>query len=211
MRSSKNTDGQRFAGRADEPNRRRLTLFAALCISALLGALFGALCYISTDGKLSELLEAAQESSLSARRSGSLAGIIGGSLLSTGFYLLLAFMLGFSALAQPFEFLLPFLRGMSAGVILTSLYSCGFSKISVMRTAAVFPGMFLSIIIVVLAAREAVYMSAKLFDICFHDRLYDGLLRKSGEYAVRFAEFAAAASAAALADCILAILLFGKG
>lgn len=211
MRLSKGTDDQRFTERMDEPAKLRLTIFAALCISALLGALFGALCYISTDGKLSELLEAAQESSLSARRSGSLVSIIGGSLISTGFYLLLALMLGFSALAQPFEFALPFLRGMSAGVILTSLYSGGFSKLSFMRTAAVFPGMFLSMIIVVLAAREAIYMSAKLFEICFHDRLYDGLLRKSGEYAVRFAEFAAAASAAALVDCILAILLFGKG
>ncbi len=194
-------------GRAD----KRLTLFAALCASALFGALFGALCYISTDGRLSDLLETARQTSMDIRRSGSLVKMIGSSLMSTGFYLLIAYVLGFSALAQPFELALPFLRGMTAGVVLTSIYGGGADKGTLMMTAAVFPGILISIILIILAAREAVYMSSRLFDICFHDRLYDGLLRHSVVYSVSFAELLAATSVTALIDCLLAVMLFGKG
>lgn len=194
----------------DERMTRRLTLFAALCVSALFGALFGALCYINTDGRLADMLDAARQTSMDIRRSGSLVRIIGSTLMSTGFYLLIAYMLGFSALAQPFELALPFLRGMTAGVVLTSVYGNGLSKSTALTVLALFPGIFLSVILIVLASREAVYMSSRLFGICFHDRLYDGLLKRSAAYSVRFAELLAATSVTALIDCLLAVLLFGK-
>lgn len=194
----------------DERLQRRLTLFAALCASALFGALFGALCYINTDSRLAEMLRSAQDSSLEIRRSGSLVRMIGSSMMSTGFYILVAYMLGFSALAQPFEMILPFLRGMTAGVVLTSVYSGGLCRDTLLTAAALFPGILLSIVIIILAGREALYMSGRLFDICFHDRLYDGLLRHSAAYSVRFAELLAGASAAAFADCLLAIMIFGR-
>ncbi|MBQ1537853.1 MAG: hypothetical protein IIZ73_06035 [Ruminococcus sp.] len=194
----------------DEHLSRRLTLFAALCASALFGALFGALCFINADGRLSELLETAQRTSIDIRRSGSIVRLIGSSLMSTGVYLLAAFLLGFSALAQPFELALPFLRGITAGVVLTSVYSGGACKGTLLTAAAVFPGILISVILIVLASREAIYMSSRLFGICFHDRLYQGLLKRAAAYSVGFAELLAATSVSALLDCLLAVVIFGR-
>lgn len=194
----------------DERMQKRLTLFAALCVSALFGALFGALCFINADGRLAGILESAQRTSIDIRRSGSIVKLIGSSLMSTGVYLLAAFMLGFSAMAQPFELALPFLRGMTAGVVLTSIYSGGACRATVLTAAAVFPGILISVILIVLAAREAIYMSSRLFDICFHDRLYQGLLKRSAAYSVCFAELIAATSVSALLDCLLAVVMFGR-
>ena len=190
--------------------QRRLAVFAALCVSALLGALFGSLCFINTDGRFSGILEAARSSCLDARRSGSLVKMIGSSLMSTGFYLFVAYMLGFSAMAQPFEFLLPFLKGMTVGVVLTSIYGGSITGSSLLSAAAVYPGALLSVIVTVLASREAVFLSSRLFGICFHNRLYDGLLERSVNYSVKFAELLAVSSIAALIDCLLAVIVFGR-
>lgn len=188
---------------------KRLALYAVLSVSALLGALFGALCWCFGIGSesLSEVLNEAQESFFSVRKNGDIPRLLISTLSGTGFYLLAAFLLGFSAIAQPFELVLPFLRGMTCGVMLT--VSCGgsFAKEPMLKTAAVFPGVLAALIITVLASREAMLLSDRLFGICFYKGLAEGLGEKVRVYAVRFAGLLAAASVSALADCGLAMLL----
>ena len=189
---------------------RRLTLFASLCVSALLGVLLGAVCCCSVDSQLLDMLGSAEENLFSIRRSGDLAKIVFNSLAGTGFYLLITFALGFSAISQPFEMLVPFFRGLGCGVILTQIYGDSFSKLSALKAAAVLPGIFISLVVIILASREALFLSVKLFKVCFQDRLFDGLLQRIKLYSVRFLAFLAAASAASAIDCILAMLLLGK-
>lgn len=191
-------------------SRRGLTLFASLSLSALLGVLMGAICYCYVDSQLSELLRSAEENFFTVRRGGDFTGILFSSLAGTGVYLLVTFMLGFSAIAQPFEMLMPFFRGLGCGVVLTQIYGGSFSKLTALKAAAVFPGVLISLVVIILASREAIYLSGKLFRVCFQDRLFDGLLKRVKLYMVRFLAFLAAASAAAAIDCALAILLLGK-
>ena len=188
---------------------KRLTLYAALSVSALLGALFGALCWCSGVGseQLSGMLDNAQKSFFEVRRSGDIPALLLGTLSGTGFYLLAAFLLGFSALAQPFELILPFLRGMTCGVMMT--VSCGgvFDKSSLMKTFAVFPGVLAALVITVLASREAVLLSDRLFGICFSRGLTEGLRDRIRLYVVRFIGLLAAVSVTAFIDLLLAMLL----
>jgi hypothetical protein len=189
---------------------RRLTIFAVLLTSALLGMLFGALCVCYINSQLSDLLKSAENELFSVRRSGDLSKILLSSFAGTGFYLITAFILGFSAFAQPFELTLPFLRGLGCGVILTQIYGSTLSGIPLLKIAAVLPGTIISMIIIVLAGREAVYMSNRLFKICFNDRIFDGLLMRTKVYVSRFLTLLAASSIVAVIDCVLAILLLGK-
>lgn len=187
-----------------------LTLFTVLAVSALLGALFGAMCCLRTDSRFSEMLSAAQENSLEVRRSGELAKIMLSSLAGTGVFLAAAFVLGFSAIAQPLEVILPFIKGIGGGVILTQLYGQDPTKTALLRGLAVFPGVFISLIVMIIASREAIYLSDRMFAVCFHERITDGMLGRIKLYAVRFAALVAAMSLCALLDCALAMLLLGR-
>jgi hypothetical protein len=189
-----------------EPTRG-LTLFSVFAVSALLGVLFGAICYCYVDSELSEQLKSAEYSLFSIRRSGNFSRILLTSLAGTGFYLAVAFFLGFSALSQPFELLIPFFHGVSSGVMLTQIYGGNFSKLLLLKAAAVLPGTLISLTVIILAGREAFYLSCKLFTACFHERLFDGLLKRIKLYTVRFFALLAAASVSSVVDCILAMLL----
>lgn len=188
---------------------KRLTIYAVFTLSALMGALFGALCRCSGIGSagLTEMLNEAQENYFNVRKNGDVSALIISTLSGTGFYLLAAFLLGFSAIAQPFELILPFMRGMTCGVMIT--VSCGeqLSKPGIIRTAAVFPGVLAATVITVLASREALYLSDELFRVCFFKGLTEGLSERIKVYTVRFAGLAAATSVSALLDCVLAVLL----
>lgn len=187
-----------------------ITLFTVLAVSALFGALFGALCCLRTDSGLAEMLANAEEKTLEVRRSGELSRIILSSLAGTGIYLCIAFVLGFSAIAQPLEVILPFFKGIGGGVILTQLYGQDLSRVSLIKGLAVFPGVFLSLVVMIIASREAIYLSGRLFDVCFQKRIADGMLGRIKLYAVRFAALLAATSLCALLDCALAMLLLGR-
>lgn len=189
---------------------KNLTLFAVLCVSALLGTLFGAVCCCFMDTRLTELLTGAEESFFNARRSGDIIRIMLSTLAGSGFYLAAAFALGFSAVSQPFEAVLPFFKGISSGVILTQIYGESPSVHAFAKAAAVFPGIFVTLIVTVLACREAMFLSGRLFKICFQDRLFDGLLKRCKLYGTRFLAMAAAICACAALDCGLSILILGK-
>lgn len=193
----------------DKPSKG-LTLFTVLAVSALLGALFGAMCCIGTNGALHDTLSSATEKSLDIRRSGELSGIMLSSLMGTGVYLAIAFVLGFSAIAQPLEVTLPFFKGIGGGVILTLLYGQDLSKVALLKGLAVFPGVFLSLIVTIIASREALYLSGRMFAVCFYERITDGMLGRIKLYAVRFAALLAATSLCALIDCAFAMLLLGR-
>lgn len=188
--------------------KRPLTMFAALCVSALLGVLFGALslCYVSDE--LSEALLSMENGFFSVRANGDFTAILFDSLSANLIFLGISFFLGFGALSQPLSMLLPFARGIGSGVILAQIYGDSFKDFSPLKAAVVLPGIAVSLIIVILASREAIFMSVRIFKICFRDRLSDGLFPKVKNYSAKFVFLLAAASAAALADCVLSLLLF---
>ena len=189
---------------------KRLTLYAVLSLTALLGALFGALCWCYGSGELSELLDNARERYLAERRGGEFIGVLTASLSGMGTFLLAEFLLGFSAIAQPLEALLPFLRGAVCGVILISVNGGALDKAALIRTSAVFLGLLISLTVTVFAAREAIYLSGRLFRICFAGGLPDGIFGRIRLYAARFVILLAASSAGALIDCGLSVLLLGR-
>ncbi len=189
---------------------RGLTLFAAMSLASLLGALFGALCCVYMDSSLADILSETEESLLNVRREGDLTRILFTSLSSTGVYLLAAFLLGFSAIAQPAELMLPFLRGMGGGVILVQAYGESLSKATAIKAAVIFPGVFISLLAVILAAREALLLSNRLLSIVIHDKLFDGLLNRTKLYITRFVGLLALTSVGAAIDTALAMLLLGR-
>ncbi len=186
---------------------RSLTLFSILAVSALMGALFGVLCRGFVGADVSEALEKAEQTYFDIRIHGSLAKIMLGALAGTGFYLVAAFALGFSALAQPFELLLPFFKGLGSGVLLAQIYGTSPGEFEISKFLAVFPSCLVSLIIIILASREAMYLSGRLFGIC----VKIGVIAEMGErvklYGARFLALAAVMAVEAAIEPLLARLL----
>ncbi len=186
---------------------RGLILFTVMSGTALFGALFGTMCCIRTETRLAQAVLSVQSRALGIRESGDIMKILLCSLTGNAVFLSIAFMLGLSAASQVFELALPFVRGIGAGVLLTGAFSGGLCRHTFMTAAAVFPGVFISLIITVLACREAMFLSDRLTAVCFRDRITDGMAERVRLYTARFAGLFAACAVTAAADCLLARLL----
>ncbi len=206
MRTSKRNNFIADSPRYSAPSRS-LTLFSVLSVSALMGALFGAICLGYSDGSIAAMLENAEKSYFEVRKNGDFAQIMLGAFASTGFYLIIAFMLGFSAVAQPFELLLPFFKGLGSGVLLAQIYGNSPKDFSAAKFIAVFPAALISLIVILFASREAVYLSSRLFKICFKGDSGSGMLARVKLYGARFLVLIAIASIAAAAEPVPAMLL----
>lgn len=195
-----------------EPLRknRGLILFTALSISALMGVLFGTLCRCYIDGDISAQLSAAVSDFIELRKNGSFAAILLRSFAGTGIYVLAAYLLGFGAVSQPLQLFLPFIKGIGFGVILSQLYGSSFSKEALIRAAAVMPGVFFTLVIIILASRESMNMSSRIFRVCFQDRLFDGMRERTKRYSINMLTLTAATSVLAAVDCFTAILLLRR-
>lgn len=186
---------------------RSLTLFSILAVSALMGAMFGVLCRGSVGADVGKMLEKAEQTYFDIRLHGSLAKIMLGALAGTGFYLAAAFALGFSALAQPFELLLPFFKGLGCGVLLAQIYGASPGEFEISKFAAVFPACLVSLIIIIFASREAIYLSGRLFGICFRGGMLGGMGERVKLYGARFLVLAAVMAVEAALEPVLAMLL----
>ena len=175
-----------------------------------MGVLFGTLCRCYIDGDISAQLSAAVSDFIELRKNGSFAAILLRSFMGAWLYVLLAFMLGFGAVSQPFQLLLPFFKGISCGVILSQIYGSSFSKEALIRAAAVMPGVFFTLVIIILASRESINMSSRIFQVCFQDRLFDGMRERTKRYSIYMLTLTAAASVLAAVDCFSAILLLRR-
>lgn len=191
---------------SDRPSRG-LILFTVMSAAALFGALFGTMCCMRTETRLSQLLISVQEQALGLRRNGEYTKIMLMSVSENAAFLAAAFILGLSAVTQPLELALPFLRGIGFGVLLTGAFSGGACRRTFLTAAAVFPNVFISLIVTVLACREAMYLSDRLTAVCFRDRITDGMAERVKLYSARFAGLLAVSAASAAIECALAKLL----
>lgn len=216
--------GIRYSDRR-ETVHRGLNLFSVLAICSLLGTLIGAVCYlyfpdsVGSDGELAEIFASAGSGFFERRSSGDLSHILIRSFGVSAAFLGAEFLLGFGAVYQPLIFFVTFLRGLFCGISLAGVYGSEFTKTAAAGAAAVLPGIFISLVTTVLAARESLYFSNRLFRICFHEGILreenennsrlimDGLLPKLKNYAAHFLIYFAADSAAAAIDALLALLI----
>ena len=192
-----------FGGRPS----KSLVMFAVMSGAALFGALFGTMCCLRSDTRLGQWLLSHQCSALQMRFDREYARVMLVSFLGNAVFIALAFVMGLSAVSQLPEFILPFFRGIGLGVTLCGAVSGGFCRRMLVNTAAVLPGAFFSLVITVLACREAVFLSDRLAVICLKDRITDGMGERIKLYAARFAGLVALAAANAVIDCGLSNLM----
>ncbi len=189
-----------------EQPSRRLVLFTILCGSALFGALFGTMCCVRSETALGGLLISYRQSVLERRLGGEYLKAMLSSLAENGAFIAAAMMLGLSAVSQPLEVILPFIRGVGLGAVLTGAVSGGLCRGTLMTAAAVVPEVFCSLIVTVLACREALFFSGRLAAVVARDGILDGMAQRSKLFAARSAGLfavSAAVSAVSAAVCRL--------
>ena len=182
------------------------SLFVLLCITALMGVLFGTLSFTVKGEALREL---SFSDSLEHRIASDPASVITRSLLSTTVFLTAAYISGLCPLGQLFAIALTFFRGLGLGAALSGAYTAA-SRGSLIFAALLYvPGAALSLLTLIAASKEVFAMSSVYLRFTLSDKSEDGASRALKVYSVRFLALLAAGAAAASVYCLRAVLLSG--
>ncbi len=189
------------------PKRRtdgRLTLLTALYFA---GVFIGAVLYGTLRGDALSALNGIAGSFVNGRLHHTFWETLANSFWG-GFILLLAcFWLGFSSAAQPIELLIPAFRGLGAGVSLSGMYgSFGLRGVG-MSAVLIIPGAVLSAFAVIIAAREALELSGRVFSSAFGGR--SGEAADLRLYFTKFAILCLILAVSSLADSLATFLFAG--
>lgn len=142
----------------------RLTLLTALYFA---GVFLGVILYGTLDGERLGALNDITGSFVYGRLNHTFWETLVNSFSGAFLVLTACFWLGFSAAAQPIELLVPVFRGLGAGVSLAGMYgSFGLAGVG-MSAVLIIPGAVLSAFALIIAAREALEMSGKMFSSVF--------------------------------------------
>ena len=142
----------------------RLTLLTALYFA---GVFLGVILYGTLDGERLGVLNDITGSFVYGRLNHTFWETLVNSFSGAFLVLTACFWLGFSAAAQPVELLVPVFRGLGAGVSLSGMYgSFGLAGVG-MSAVLIIPGAVLSAFALIIAAREALEMSGKIFSSVF--------------------------------------------
>ncbi|MDE6599467.1 MAG: hypothetical protein K2K34_05240, partial [Oscillospiraceae bacterium] len=119
------------------------------------------------------------------------------------------FWLGFSAAAQPIELIVPVFRGLGAGVSLSGMYgSFGAAGIG-MSAVLIIPGAVLSAFALIIAAREALELSGKIFTQVFGRNTAAGGTIDFRLYITKFAILFVILTVSSLADSLATFIFAG--
>ncbi len=138
----------------------RLTLLAALYFA---GVFLGVILYGTLSGEQLDALNGLTGSFVIGRLNHTFWETLVNSFSGAFLLLTACFWLGFSAAAQPIELLVPAFRGLGAGVSLSGMYgSFGLAGVG-MSAVLIIPGAVLSAFALIIAARESLELSGKIF------------------------------------------------
>lgn len=177
---------------------RRLAVLAALYFAGVLAGVF-------LDGAAdTSALDGVTEYFLDGRLNRTFWETLKKSFSESFLPLLLCFWLGFSAAGQPFEPLIPALRGVAAGLSLAGLYE-GYGLAGIgMSAVLIVPGAALSAFALIIAAREALELSGRMFSLAF-----GGVAAGTVDlrlYLTKFALLCGIIAVSALLDSLLTLL-----
>lgn len=115
------------------------------------------------------------------------------------------FLLGTSFISQPLLIAVPFLKGAGHGVTMAYLYSMGDGSGVLLSLAVVLPSAAVTSLAVILAAREGIRMSCRLFSSAVVGNA--GSPRNIKAYLARFLVLTVMTAAAACVDGVITLLL----
>ncbi len=183
----------------------RLTMLTGLYFA---GVFLGTVLYSTLEGEALSALNDITGSFVNSRLNRTFWETLVNSF-SGGFILLLAcFWLGFSSAAQPIELLVPAFRGLGAGVSLSGMYGSFGIKGLGMSAVLIIPGAVLSAFAVIIAAREALELSGRVFMSAF-GRGMGGEPIDFRLYFTKFVILCAILTASSLADSLATFLFAG--
>ncbi|MCM1023501.1 MAG: hypothetical protein NC395_05515 [Prevotella sp.] len=183
----------------------RLTVLAALYFA---GVFLGVILYGTLDGERLAALNGITGSFVYGRLNHTFWETLVNSFSGAFLLLTACFWLGFSAAAQPLELLVPVFRGLGAGVSLAGMYgSFGLAGVG-MSAVLIIPGAVLSAFALIIAAREALEMSGRIFSAVF------GRSASGGEidlrlYITKFAILFVILTVSSLADSLATFIFAG--
>lgn len=183
----------------------RLTLLAALYFA---GVFLGVILYGTLGGEHLATLNDITGSFVYGRLNHTFWETLVNSFLGAFLLLTACFWLGFSAAAQPIELLVPAFRGLGAGVSLAGMYgSFGLAGVG-MSAVLIIPGAVLSAFALIIAAREALELSGRVFSAVF-GRSSSGESIDLRLYITKFAILFIILTAASLADSLATFIFAG--
>lgn len=178
-----------------------------LAFLLLLGTILGALFARGADDAVMQKLDLLFSSDVQARAVQSSGSVFVASLSSAFFFLVVCFLLGLSLWGVFVLPLIPLFRGFGFGLASGYLYAAyGFHGV-LFNAIVVLPGAFLSMIAILLAAKEGIRFSKKALSGVLgreHSRLLSLRL-----YAVQFGSIMILAAAAATIDLVTTICFSG--
>lgn len=182
-------------------------LFSALTLLLLLGTVLGALFARGADDSVMQKLDLLFLSDIKARALQSSGAAFIASLSSSFLFVAVCFLLGMSLWGMLFLPLIPLFRGFGFGLTSGYLYAAyGFQGV-LFNAVVVLPGAFLSMIAILLAAKEGIGFSKKTLFEALRKEQSDALTLK--EYAIRLGSALILSAAAAAIDLITAVCFSG--
>ncbi len=182
-------------------------LLTVLALLLLVGTVFGSLFARGADDSVLQKLDLLFASDVKARAVQSSGSVFVASLGSSFFFVAVCFLLGMSLWGAFVLPLVPLFRGFGFGLASGYLYAAyGFQGV-LFNAVVVLPGAFLSMIAILLAAKEGMLFSKKT--------LLEALRREQSktlslkEYAVQFGSILILSAAAAAIDLITTVCFTG--
>ena len=187
----------------------RLTLLTALYFA---GVFLGVILYGALSGERLDALNDITGSFVYGRLNHTFWETLVNSFSGAFLLLTACFWLGFSAAAQPIELLVPVFRGLGAGVSLSGMYgSFGAAGIG-MSAVLIIPGAVLSAFALIIAAREALELSGKIFSSVFGRNAASGGIGGTIDfrlYITKFAILFVILTVSSLADSLATFIFAG--
>ena len=134
-------------------------LFTALLIIFLLGAILGNLVFKNASESFFKKISDLITCNFEVRSSGSLFNIFSESIFSSFIFILVIFSIGVSAFGLTLVPLIVFFKGYCTGIFQGYLWSSFGLKGLIFFILVILPGLFVSILAILLMAKEAIKMS----------------------------------------------------
>lgn len=132
------------------------------------------------------------------------------SVIKNTVLLLLVFISGVCVIGQPMCIVVLLYKGITAGLTLAMIYSNGNIKIFLVSLLIIIPNVVVSTFVLILASREGIRYSNKLFRLVFMNRTEEGFDKNIRLYLLKFGILFVIITLLSLVESTLMILVGGQ-
>lgn len=177
-------------------------LYVFLCLMALMGVLFGTLIYCYLSGRQLEALSLSRDSFISSKEN-DLGRQLMGVFFTNALFMLVQYLLGLCAAGAPFAVCVLIYRAIGFGTALACIVPDGGA---LKLTMLILPDAFISLLVLIIASKEAIAMSGTVLKTLLSQTADRGLIEVTKLYSVKFMVLLAAAGIGSLISSVSAYI-----